>query len=950
MDESIHELVSRWRDNPTPTMTLALCDALRGSSSVLVQQVGQLAAQKHFADVNVLISVARMYIDSNRYADAQTVLVAAGKQAPRDAGVYRWLGETLLRRGDADRAEKVLQRAIQLGANGADLRVWLERARVFRPMQAKAGTRAVAAEVAHTAQPARELLDSMSENTTDVHLPRPKEFARATPPPPAVAAPPPPAFDEPRQYSKSAQTFPTSFDPPAQSLFGDAAPSSRAPSGSGEIEISVSGVAPLPTSPAAQPERKIPPAHQGTNGFASSPPKTAPPKAASPKAASPRAALPRIAPPEAGSLVPHPRDVLDALAFAGIYEPSAPTGPAAWDRPNAGPKRRGSGLLIGGMVAFVAASIGTYVFYQHKRAEAHLQAEAILDTVEARLEGGKPDTLGDIEQSLSHALELESRSPRAALDWTRERVVVGLLKSGGDVAFEDAMARAKDLGVSEDKYAFAQVASFLFQNDTAGAAAVLPRWDGPAATDAWYQLVAGAALERAGDSRAKDRYIAAAKLDPAMVVAQVGLARVTAIEGDSQQAMKLAKELRLKFPDRTEPVALVALAWGRDPLREDSPAPAEVEQVRARADDLPSGLQFVPHATAALTALDKHANDDARAEVQRGLAVADSPGAAVWLGAIALPLGDEALARKAALAALQLSAAYEPARALAARVALLGGRLDEALKATEDLEATSADVVVVRSAAAYERVDADGVIRGLDALTPEARKLPLVSALALAPEVLAGRLQLDAAKRSALASNDDAPWSDLVAMDVALDGGDLAGADKIALGWGKAAESQPLRAIRLARLARFEGRVDAAEALSLAALDSATVTPRILCERAFVLVAKGRAADVGPLLARYPLVLGPLATWLSAYASASSGAIEAAKGKTASLDPPPPSAPLETRVVAAAALGAMKDHRRGGDYVHELLATGSLHPDLVAAALALGFHRVDHGKRRPTYD
>ncbi|HEX4446685.1 MAG TPA: tetratricopeptide repeat protein, partial [Polyangiaceae bacterium] len=562
MDESIHELVSRWRDNPSPTMTVALCDALRGSSSELVQQVGQFAAQRHAADVNVLVSVARMYLDSSRYADAQTVLVAAGKQAPRDAGIYRWLGETLLRRGDADRAEKVLQRAIQLGANGADIRVWLERARVFRPMQAKAGTRAVAAEVAHTAQPARELLDSMSENTTDVHLPRPKEFTRSATPttPAAVSARPPP--EEPRQYSKSAQTYPTSFDPPAfdppaQSLFGDA-PSSPSGSGSGEIEISVSGVAPLPTSPAATPERKASALHRGSNGAAVGPSKIASPQAA-PRQAAPRQVAPRqVAPqePGTGALVPHTRDVLDALTFAGLFEPTAPTGPAAWDRPGAGPKRRGKGALIGGMVAFIAASVGTYLFYQNKRAEAHVQAEAILVTVEAQLEAGKPDTLGAMEHALSQALELESRSPRAALDWTRERAIVGLLKSGGDVAFEDAMARAKDLGVTEDKYAFAQVASFLFQNDTAGAAAVLPRWDGPAATDAWYQLVAGAALERAGDSRAKDRYAAAAKVDPAMVVAQVGLARVTAIEGDSQKAMTLAKELRLKFPDRAEPVAL----------------------------------------------------------------------------------------------------------------------------------------------------------------------------------------------------------------------------------------------------------------------------------------------------------------------------------------------------------------------------------------------------------
>jgi tetratricopeptide (TPR) repeat protein len=924
MEAPIDDLVSRWRDNPTPTMTVALCEALRGSSSSLVEQVGQFATQRHSSDVAVLVSVARMYLDSNHFAEAQTVLVTAGKQAPHDGDIYRWLGETLLRRGDADRAEKVLKRAIQLGATGPDARVWLERARVFRPMQAKAGARAVAAEVAHTSEPARELLDSMSETTTDVHLPRPQNLAR----------PAPVESTEPRPFSKSAQTYPNSFDPPADGLFANAsltaATAARPPasSSSGEIDISVSAVAPLPTAPVPKANARATRPLPATNGAAAK------------------------AVPSTDGLVPHPRDVLDALTFAGIFEPQAggAARPAAWDKPGQGPKRRGSGALIAGMVLFVAGSIGTYVFYQHKRAQDHLQSDALLVTVEAQLHAAKPDTLPQMEQELAQALQLESRSPRAALDWAEDRAMVGLIKSGEDVAFEDAMARAKDVGVPEEKYAFARVASFLFQGDTAGAAGVLPHWDGPAASDPWYQLVAGAALERAGDARARDRYQSAAKLDTNLLPAQVGLARVTAIAGDSQEAMKLAKALRIKLPDRVEPVALVALAWGRDPLREDAAAPPEVDQVLARVDELPSGLMFVPHAVAALGALDKHGLDDARAAVQRGLAVADSPGAAVWLGTIALQFGDEALARKAALAALQLSAAYEPARALAARVALLGGRLDEALKATEDLEAASPDVAVVRAASAYERIDPDGVARGLDALAPEARKQPFVASLVLAPDVLAGRVQLDATKLMALANNDDAPWSNLIAMDVALDAGDLAGADKIAASWGKDAESQALPSIRLARLARYEGRLDAADALSQAAIASATVTPRILIERVFTLVARNRAPDVGPLLARYPLVLGPLATWLSAFATASNGNVEAAKGKTASLDPPPATSPLEVRVVAAAAFGAMKDRRRGGDYVHDVLQTGSLHPDLVAAALALGFHKVDRYKRRPTYE
>jgi hypothetical protein len=644
--------------------------------------------------------------------------------------------------------------------------------------------------------------------------------------------------------------------------------------------------------------------------------------------------------------------VLDALALSGVFEPPTDRGAAAlaaWSNADKGPRRKGGPTLIVGMVLFLAASVGIYFFYRQKRAQEHLQAEALLDTVETELHAGKPGSLAGMEKELSQAFVLESRNPRGALSWTRERALVGLVKSGADVAFEDAMARNKDVGVAEEKYAFARVASFLFQGDTAGAAAVLPRWDGPAGIDPWYQLVAGATLERAGDAHARDRYATAAKLDPDLVVAQVAQARATAIDGDAQEGMRLARALRKTMPDRAEPVALVALAWGRDPNRESVPAPPEADEVGKRIDDLPSGLKFVPHAIAALRAFDKRNADEARAEVQKGLAVAESPGAAVWLGTIALPLGDEALARKGALAALQLSAVYEPARALAARVALLGGRLDEALKATEDLEPNSPDVAVVRAAAAYERVDADGVMRALEALPPDARKLPFLAALDLAPDALSGKLQLDGSKLATMGA-DDPPWSDLVAMDVALDEGDLGSADKMAAGWGKGAESNALRALRLARLARYEGKLDAAETLSLTAMEHGTVTPRALWERVFVLVARSRANEVGPLLSHYPLVLGPLATWLSAYAAASAGNTEGAKGRTAAVDPPPPAAPLEARVVAATALGAMKDKRRGTDYVKEVLAVRGQHPDLVAAAVALGFRKVEHGKRPATYD
>ena len=162
---------------------------------------------------------------------------------------------------------------------------------------------------------------------------------------------------------------------------------------------------------------------------------------------------------------------------------------------------------------------------------------------------------------------------------------------------------------------------------------------------------------------------------------------------------------------------------------------------------------------------------------------------------------------------------------LAARVALLGDRLDEALKATEELEPSSADVAVVRAAAAYERVDADGLTRAIDAVPPEGRKMPFLQPLAIATQVLAGTATVPT-KNVLEMSDDEAPWADLVAMDLALDRGDVDTGEAIAKAW-KGGDGRPLRQLRLARLARYKNDLESADRLSLAALQGGTVTPRM---------------------------------------------------------------------------------------------------------------------------
>ncbi|MEO8799908.1 MAG: hypothetical protein ABI551_18575, partial [Polyangiaceae bacterium] len=751
MASDLEQLSQRWKESPNSDTTVALCNAMRGTAhATLIQQVGDFARNNLSSDVPVLIAVARMYMSAQRLSEAQATLVAAGKLASRDAAVYRVLGEVLLRRGDADRAEKVLERAAHFGANDPETNLWLDRARVFKPMQAKAGNRAVAAEVERTApalsanvEAVRPPMDSLNDDPTAIKD-RPKGLAPAKPPPPkmpalskpALSRPPPvkPAGIPQATTSESAVTEikgplgarMATQDPPKLAHYSKDADTasiarSQLPLVDSKLAVDENSMSFDLGGPVPADSRPAVPAAAESNPF----------RGASAKG------------------VPNARDVLDALALAGVFEP--PSGaPAAlqWDKPKIVHRRRTSIALIAMTVVAAGAMVGTFMYVHKKRAEQHTAAEQILAHVEDELHAAKPSSTAAMEQEFSRVFEIDSRSQRAALDWLRERATVGLINGGKDIAFEGATNRATEVGIKNEALSFAQLAGFLFQGDTAGGAALLPKFDALSANDPWYQLLAGATLERAGDPRSIERYATALKGDPDLFLARIALTRTVALDGDPAKAMELAKDIRTRYPDRAEGLALLGLAWARDPARTEQ-APPEVDQALARETELPVGLLSVPHAVAAVRALDKRDLETAKAEVGKGLAVADGPGIASWLGSIAIATGDEKLARRAALVAVQFSAVYGPARVLAARVALLGDRLDEALKATEELDASSPDVAIVRGAVAYEQGDADGLARALDALSPDARKLPVLAPLAIGQQVLAGKEKQIGAERAA---------------------------------------------------------------------------------------------------------------------------------------------------------------------------------------------------------
>ena len=300
--------------------------------------------------------------------------------------------------------------------------------------------------------------------------------------------------------------------------------------------------------------------------------------------------------------------------------------------------------------------------------------------------------------------------------------------------------------------------------------------DGPAKKDAYYQLLAGVALERAGDLRAIERYQLAVSLDPELLPAQVMLARAVILEGDRLKGLEHVRHIRSKWQNRAEASALSALAWARDPAR--GPAPLEAEQTKAHKDELPVALRAVPSAVEALQSMEKNAILDAKAAVVRALTAATTPGVATWLGLLALQMGDDALARRAALQAVSFSAIYPQARVLAARVALAGGRLDEALNAVSELDASVPDVAIVRASVAYERLDPEGVALALETLPAELRTRPEMAALVKAADVVRGNAVLDSAALRALAAPDVA-WGDVIAIDAALDTGNLTVANEL---------------------------------------------------------------------------------------------------------------------------------------------------------------------------
>jgi len=68
-----------------------------------------------------LVLVGRSWIALADLLQAQKALLRAARVSPNEPGPYRWLGEVLLKRGDPERAAKVLSKAQVLAPGDATI-------------------------------------------------------------------------------------------------------------------------------------------------------------------------------------------------------------------------------------------------------------------------------------------------------------------------------------------------------------------------------------------------------------------------------------------------------------------------------------------------------------------------------------------------------------------------------------------------------------------------------------------------------------------------------------------------------------------------------------------------------------------------------------------------------------------------------------------------------------
>lgn len=144
----------RFRNRPGSEDASALAEDLlaadRHDEAMEVAQIGLKAAPE---DARLLMVASQGYIKDGDLLRAQALLLRAARSAPDRMEPFRWLGEVLLKRGDPDRASKVLERAEVIAPGDRDIKRLLDRARRLARLAQKAEDEALVADTGEVKSP-----------------------------------------------------------------------------------------------------------------------------------------------------------------------------------------------------------------------------------------------------------------------------------------------------------------------------------------------------------------------------------------------------------------------------------------------------------------------------------------------------------------------------------------------------------------------------------------------------------------------------------------------------------------------------------------------------------------------------------------------------------------------------------------------------------------------------
>jgi len=580
-------------------------------------------------------------------------------------------------------------------------------------------------------------------------------------------------------------------------------------------------------------------------------------------------------------------------------------------------------MALGGVVALVVVALVGIEVGRGMATDDGGSADALTSEAKELLQTGSVKSLDQAEEALRRAREVDPASKTVARLALRSRVL-HVLDAGQDpTTIAAPLGEARRVGLSESDVAFALLAEMLKSPSQTGVADALAQYDGPNAKrrghDAMYQLVAGELLSRLGHPDAIERYRAALAAEPRMFTARVRLILALLLADSREEALELLSALTKENAGRAEVHALHVVATRRGDREKHK---ARLRMAEKVLDDLPMSLKSVTRALLAAGRTD--AGAARKAELAAAVAEARTPAVLVLSGEAAVAVGDSETAQYAAQRALDAAPDFEPAQILATRGLIAAGKMAEARSKLAKLDPAGASAI--RGWLAYENCDLIGLRVAIEPLT-EGSPSHVVANLAV--ERLLGARQLKRAELERAADHDPL-WGGLIALDATLDAGDLEYARALSLSWH--ADPSPIQAIRMARLRRYEDRLDDARSI----IKAAPSTEGALVER--LLLSQSRK-ERRRLLSEASDARHDERQWLHVYVLARDKRFAPALATVARLGVPNRDASLTVRTAAALSFVAMSDKKRARAVLRPLLATFPDNVDVMHAAVGAGMKR-----------